>query len=123
MTTQHSGISKLQRQRCLEYAKTLAELAADAPDDQLKHQVYQVVYSARQRFGYTHEQKRAKVLQSIRLGAWTLSDLRNELPFTHPEMCEILTELEREGHLVIEKIRINQNGPRTTHYSLGEKIL
>lgn len=109
-------ISKIQKRRGLNFAKVLAEIAAKAPDDQLKKQVYRVVNDTRQKYGYTWWQKRDEVERCVRLGASTIDDLMHETPFNKQEIQELLNELVAADLVRKTHSNINPTGPKVMQY-------
>jgi hypothetical protein len=111
-----SNISRVQRQRGLNYAKALSEIAPKAPDDEIKSKVYGVVAAVRKKYGYSRDEKKREILRCVRLGASTYEDVKRETHFHEMEIRELLRELEDEGMVRSEYLQIHVTGPRTFNY-------
>lgn len=112
-----TAISKIQRQRGLKFASVISELAAKAPDDEIKSKMYGVVDATRKKYGYTREQKKVEISRCLDLGARTRFDIVNETPFNKQDIQELLNELVTDEIVRVEYIQINHVGPKTPHYS------
>ena len=109
-------ISKAQRQRGLNYAKALSDLATKAPTDDLKKQTYAIVNNARKEFGYKWDTKLTEVLRCVKLGASTVADLLRETPFNKQDLQQLLRELKHAGHIRVDHAQTNNTGPYVAHY-------
>lgn len=111
-------ITKIQKRKGLSYAKALAELAAKAPDNDLKAKVYSVVNAARLTYGSSWAEKKDEVVRCVTLGASTRDDLLNETPFNKQDLQEILNELVKANILRVTHRQLNSVGPKVAQYFL-----
>lgn len=108
--------SRVQRQRGLKFAVAVSDMAAKAPDDEIKSRMYSVVDATRKKYGYSHEQKKSEIERCISLGARTCAEMTNETSFSKQNILEIFNELVRERKLRIEYVQLGDRGPKTAHY-------
>lgn len=99
-----------QRRAVLEYAGRLAELAAEAPNDDAKRRVYVAVNVLRKTYGYSEQEKRQVILDKIELGASSIADLIKETGFAQPDVHRLTKELEEAGLIKLQKISHSGNG-------------
>jgi predicted transcriptional regulator len=96
----------------LNFANTLATLAAAAPDDETKQIVYKAIHTIRRRNGWTTEEKRVEILRVISLGASTYADIRQETQFNKDEVEYLVKKLENEGLIVLKTMSLTGGAGR-----------
>lgn len=105
-----SNMTARKRRAVLEFAGRLAELAAEAPNDDAKRQVYIAVNRLRKTYGYSEQEKRQVILDKIGLGASSVADLIKETGFAQPDVHRLTKELEAAGLIKLQKISHSGNG-------------
>lgn len=94
-----------QRRRRLEFAESIAALAAGAPDDECRRVVYSAANRIRQQYGFSDAEKKIEIDRLIRLGAVTISDLVQESKFHKDEIHRLTKEMEIEGMVVFRRMQ------------------
>lgn len=103
-------LSSKERQTALRFADEIAELAAKAPDETTKSDLYKVVGSVRRRFGFSEQEKLEEIFRAIELGATTMSDLVRETAFPPQVVRWGARLLEEHGLIELQKLSLTGNG-------------
>lgn len=99
------------RREMLRFAEMIAEIAANqAPDATIKSELYRVVKSIRQRYGYSEADKDREVLRLVRTGASTVPDLVRETGWAEVDVWKITRRLEEMQLVRFQKLSVTGKG-------------
>jgi hypothetical protein len=108
----------------LAYADRLAELAAGAPDDASKRDVYRAMHAIRQRYGWSDEDKKDEIVRVVHLGASHVGDIVRETRFNEQDVKRICGNLVESGRLrkSVQSITGGNGRPPTCFFPADEHL-
>lgn len=88
----------------MDFAWLVAKLAEGSPDAATKRELHGVVRSIRRRYGYSEKEKEAVVLEMIRTGAASATDIICETGINQFAVSKITKDLEKRGLIRVNKV-------------------
>jgi hypothetical protein len=105
-----TSLSNRHRKIALDFTDQISKLAADAPTNEIKRELYGCVKRLNRIYGFTDEEKEQEVMRLILLGASSVQELIRESGFNVKYVSQIIGRLEKAGKIRVCKIRRNETG-------------
>ena len=99
-------MGKIERRKEIsDFSKNLHALIASAPDGYAKRDIKRMIYSLRQRYSLTFEQKQIRILELLESGLTTYQELLDETRFGEKQLSRSLEKLLLDKKIRLVKIR------------------
>lgn len=102
--------TKVQYRDVMAYAKSLADLALQAPVPDVKRMTFKAVNEIRQSFGMHDSEKTEWINESIHDGCRTYDDIAADTGLQKPDVIRLVNDMADQGKVRIGSIAGTSNG-------------